>query len=179
METTNTPPIIVSADDLLKRMRNGIKESYEIELRGTPVPVRVLSLDELTSIRKEAIKHQMITNGDETDRNVYIQKTVLKMASTVTKGTAPLLGDKILTLMTLEEISHLYGEYTKIMDDLNPAIENLRPEQFRALVDAVKKKSITASDCSLRQLRAIFTAYADLVAKPESQHSHQDSGHGG
>lgn len=182
METMNrneATASIISSEDILKKMRMGIKETYEISLRSFKVPVRVLSMDELVAVRREGIKHQALIGGDETDRNCYIEKTVLKLASTLTKNGAPLLMDGVLDKMTLEEISHLYGEYVKIMDDCSPELEQIPIEQFRALIDAVKKNSVTAKDCSLRQLRAIFYAYQDLIQKQETQILPPDNTHGG
>jgi len=172
-----TPPNIVSAEDLLRKMRAGIKEDFLIKMRDLTIPVRILSIDELTQIRREAIKHASIMGGDDAEKNIFIEKTVLKMASTVHGG--PILSDKLLSIMSVDEINFLYSEYTKIQDDINPMLERIKPEQFRALVDAVKKKSVSSKDCSLHQLRAIFTAYQDLIERLETQTLHTDSLSGG
>lgn len=172
-----TPPAIVSAEDLLKKMRSGVKTDFTLKLRDLTIPVRILSIDELTQIRREALKHAALNGGDEAEKNVFIEKTVLKMASNITGG--PILSDKLLSMMSVDEVNYLYSEYTKIQDDINPMLEQIRPEQFRALVDGVKKKTLSSKDCSLRQLRAIFTAYQDLIERLENQTSPTDNSSGG
>lgn len=132
-------PVVYSAEDLLVKMRAGIKEIYEIRLRDLVIPVRIISCDEVNAVRREAIRQTAIKQGDETDKNVEVQKTVLKIASTVTKGGAPLLGDKLLTLLSLDEITYLYDEYIKVMDVVNPSLETIPPDQFNLLVETLKK----------------------------------------
>lgn len=170
-----TLPISNSATDILARMRSGIKATYVIRLREQEIPVRLLSMDELMTIRREGLKHQASIKGDESDRNHCIHKLVLKFASDINKKKMPLLMDSVLDEMTYEEIAFLYGEYTKVMDDVNPDLERMSPELFRSLVDAVKKKSISAKDCSLRQLRTIFNAYQDLIERAETPNSPPDN----
>lgn len=170
---------ILKAEDLLARMRSGIKEVYEISCRDLVVPVRVLTLDELAEIKRTAIRQAALVQGDDTDRNVYTQKTVLKLASKIDPGGVPFLSDKLLAMMTMDEVQHLYGEYCKIADDMNPALEKLSQEQFRALIEAVKKNAIVSKECSLRQLRAIFTAYQDLIQELDIRTLQADNSSGG
>lgn len=163
------PPMILSAEDILARMRVGKKQDFEMALGSQKIPVRILSIDETTTIRREALGHMAQIGGDETDKNVYIQKATLKVASTMSDKSGPLLGDKLLGKMSVDEISYLYGEYVKLMDQVNPTLETLSPEHFRVLVDAVKKNLVSTKDLSLAQLKAIFTAFQDLIQKQESQ----------
>lgn len=174
-----TAPNIVTAEDLLKRMRAGTKEVYEIKCRDLAIPMRILTIDELNLIRRDAIKHAAMHGGDEAEKNVQMEKTVLKMASNITPKGAPMLSDRLLGLMSVDEINHLYSEYVKIMDDVNPAIEQLNEGEFRALVEAVKKNSVSWSDLSLRQLRAIFTSYQDMIQRQATHVSHKDNSSGG
>lgn len=162
---------IISANDLLAKMRAGVKESYEIRLRELIIPVRVLSLDEINEIRR-TVKTDMarLAGADEADSSVKMQRYVLKLASNV-NNTAPLLGDKLLSMLTIDELNHLYNEYMKVIDDVNPSLETISPEEFRRLVDAVKKNYVTSRDLSLLHLRAIFTAYQALIQRPENPDS--------
>lgn len=170
---------IVTVDDLLAKMRAGVRESHEITLRELTIPVRVLSVDELNNIRRDSIKHATMQAGDDTDRNLHIQKTTLKMASTVAKGGAPVLGDKLLSMLSMDEINYLYDEFMNVMDRVNPALDQLTQEEFRAIVDALKKNTITSRDLSLHQLRAVCTAYQDLIRRQDSQMQPPDSSSGG
>ncbi len=160
-------PNILSAEDILAKMRAGTKEVYEIRMREQVFPVRVLSMDEVTAVRRDAIARTAKIGGDETDRNVFIQQTTLKLATTLTKNTGPLIGDKVLSLMSLDETRFLYDEYIRVMDAVNPTLEMIDPMEFRALVDALKKNSMSAKDCSLLQLRVICSAFVELILRVE------------
>ena len=169
----NEAPNITTVDDLLAKMRSGIRAVHEIRMRDLVIPVRVLSIDEINEIRKDAYKQAIISKGDEVDKNVSIQRSTLKLASTVPRDAGPLLSDKLLSMLTVDEINFLYDEYIRVLDSVNPALEQLTQEQFRALVDALKKNTISSRDCSLQQLRAICTAYVDLIQRQDHHQSHQ------
>lgn len=169
------PPQIVTVEEQLARMRVGTKETYEIRLRDFVIPVRVLSVDEVNAIRREAIRFATVNGGDETDRNLSRQKSTLALASTLNKGSAPILHEKILGAMTTDELGHLYDEYVRVLDAVNPSMDSMSAEQFRELVDALKKSTVTARDCSLLQLREICTAFVDLIQRLETQKSQQGS----
>ena len=172
MARTRTQEVeIVTAEDLLAKMRAGIRDVHEIRMRELVVPVRVLSLSEMNEIRKDALKAAIAAQGDEVDKNVITQKSTLKLASTIGKGSGPLLSDKLLSLLTVDEINYLYNEYIRVNEEVNPSVETIEPEQFRALVDALKKNIITSKDCSLPQLKAICTAFVDLILRMEHQTS--------
>ena len=173
------PKKVLKAEDILARLRAGTKETYEIKCRELVVPVRILTLDELAQARREGIKQAALVGGDETDRNVYMEKTVLKLSSTLEKGTGPFLSDRLLSMLSIDEINFLYAEYTKVMEDVNPSVETIPLEQFRALVEAIKKNSVSSRDCSLHQLKAIFTAFQDLIQRVDKASSRQANSSGG
>jgi hypothetical protein len=165
---------IVTAEDLLARMRAGTKEVHEIRMRDQIFPVRVLALDEVTSVRREALAQSAKLRGDDTDKNVWTQKLTLKLASTIGKDGVPLLGDKLLSMLSLDEVQYLYSEYIRVADAVNPSLELISPERFRAIVDALKKNLLTSKDCSLLELRAICSAFAELIQRMENQNSPTD-----
>lgn len=162
---------ITTVDDLLKKMRMGVDEVHEIHLRDLTIPVRVLSIDEVNTIRKDSIKAAMLENGDNTDVDVRTQRSTLKLATTIHAGGAPLLSDKLMQKLTVDEMNYLYNEYIKVMDSVNPSLETMTPEQFKELVAALKEKKILSSDLSLPQLREICTAFVDLLLRLEQQNS--------
>lgn len=165
------PAAIVTAEDLLAKMRAGTKELHEIRLRDLVIPVRVLSIDETNAIRRQAIQDATMKSGDEVDKNVAIQKSTLKLASTMTKGGGPMLSDKLLNMMSVDELGFLYEEYIKVMDDVNPSIDRMTEDQFKVLVEAVKKNHLSARDLSLSQLKAIFSAFQGLIQRLETPDS--------
>jgi hypothetical protein len=150
-------------------MRAGINESYEIRMREMTFPVRVLSIDEVARIRREAIAYSATNGGDETEKNIFIQKATLKLASTLTAGSAPVISDKLLERLSLDEVIYLFQAYISEIEKVNPAVDHLSPEQFRVIVDALKKNTISSKDLSIHQLRAICTSYVELIQRLESQ----------
>lgn len=159
----------MTVEDQLAQMRDGKKAIFEIRLGNAVFPVRVLSADEVAAVRREAIRKAALANGDDTDRNLEIQKTTLKLASTVTKGGAPTISDKLLSMMFLDELTFLYDEYIRIMDSVNPALDQITPEKFTEIVGALKKSLVSPRDLSLLQLRAICLAYLDSIQRQESR----------
>lgn len=174
MRDATRAPQITTAEEMLARMRAGVKEVYDIRVRDLLIPVRVLSVDEMNAIRHEA-KRKLMT-GDDVDQALAVQKSTLLLASTIGgKGSVPTLSEKFLGLMSTDEINFLYNEYVKVLDEVNPSLQTIPPEEFRALVDHVKKKALTSRDCSLHQLRAIFSAFQDLILKLETQKLPKDN----
>ena len=177
--TKGNPADIQTVDMLLAKMRAGTQEVYEIEMRELKIPVRVLSIDELSAVRRDAIQKVSMQMGDDTDKALHTQKAVLRLASTLVPNSAPMLADKLLSRLGVDEINFLYNEYIAIMDRVNPALETIQPEQFRALVDALKKNTMSAKDLSLHQLRAICTAFQELIQRPATQTLPPDNVSGG
>lgn len=173
--TSHEAPQILRAEDILAKMRAGTKEVHDIRMRDQVFPVRVLSMDEIALIYREAAGHVAKTGGTELDRNIFIQKSTLKMASTLSVGSAPTIMDALLKLMSLDEVKFMYDEYIRVMDAVNPSIELIPPDQFRALVDALKKSELSSRDCSLLQLRAICSAFQELIQRLENPESPPDS----
>lgn len=160
---------LVTAEDLLVKLRGGSKELYEIRLRELIVPVRMLPLDELLDIRNRMINQNAKVAGDQANLASLVQKETLRAAATISKGEPGVLSDRLLSMLTLDEVIYLYNEYQKVCEQMNPSLEQVSPEQFQLLVQAIKKNSVSAKDCSLPQLRAIFISYQDLIQRLEIQ----------
>lgn len=172
------PQSIVSKADFLKLMRQGTKESYEFYVRGAKFTVRVLSIDEQTMVRRQAhLAMANVPGADETDINVEVQKSTLRLATQIDGINS--VPPQIFDAMTADEIGLVYDQWLKIMDDVNPSLQVMTEEQFRALVEAVKKKSYSSRDCTLLQLKAIFNAFQDLIIKLEEQQPPKGSSPGG
>lgn len=178
-DNSSKAPTITTAEDLLKKLRAGVAETYIIKCRDLVVPVRVISIDEMNKIRREAEVLVARSSGDETDRNIAMQKETLQMASTLKVGGAPGLPARLLTLISVDEVNFLYNEYTKVLDEVNPNVETMSTDQFRQLVDAIKKNNAGVKDLSLPQLKAIFYAYQDLIQRLDTQTSPTASSSGG
>lgn len=163
------PNDIIMAEDLLAMMREGVKAIHEIKLRSFTCQVRVLSIDEMNLVRRDALKQAIADKGDEVDKNLITQKTILKLCSTSpASGNVPMLTDKLLGMLSTDEINYLYDEYMAVLDKVNPALESISHEVFRELVDSLKKNLLSVNDLSIRQLRAISSSYVDLISQKDS-----------
>jgi len=160
--------MILGPGDLLARMRQGIKETYMIHLRGYEIPVRVLSCSEVSQIRNAALRDQKVTGVDDAEKNLSVMKMTLERSSTP-QGSAPALPRKVIDLLSIDELNYLYDEYIRVMEELNPSIEHIEPERFQAFVDALKKNSISEKGLSMPVLRAICRAYVALILELENR----------
>lgn len=165
----NKSKVPLSAEDLLVRLREGKKTVGEIRMGDLVIPIRVLSCDEFNAIRREAIRKTALIQGDLLDRDIEIEKNTLKLASTVSTGGGPFLGDKLLSMLAAHEMNYLYSEYVRFSERFNPSLEQIQPEEFKELVNALKKKEISPRELSLMQLRAICTSFVELILKLENQ----------
>ena len=163
----------VMADEILSRMRMGKKTYSEIRMGDQVIPVRVLSADEVNAVRHEAKVKAAKTGGDETDENLMIQKLSLQLASMMPNDPVPFLNDKIMKLLSVDEICFLYNELIHFWESVNPSLEQIEPERLRELVDSLKKNRITWNGCSLPERKAIFTCFAELIQRPDTQTSQQ------
>lgn len=160
---------IITAEDLLAKMRAGTKEIHEIKMRDFVLMVRVLSVDEMNLVRRDAYKTALAMSGDDTDKNLIMQKSILKLASSSSASdNVPMLSDRLLSMLTTDEIGHLYDEYIAVLDSVNPALETITHEAFRELVDSLKKNLLSAKDLSIRQLRVICSSYVDLISQKDN-----------
>lgn len=160
---------IITAEDLLAKMRKGTKDTHEIKMREFIVNVRVLSIDEMNAVRQDSYRTALAVKGDDIDKNLITQKTILKMASTTDKSDKmPVLSDKLLSMLTTDEINYLYDEYIKILDSVDPAVEKISSEAFRELVDCLKKNTLSVNDLSIRQLKAICLSYVEEISQKDN-----------
>lgn len=164
----------MTPEEFVAGLRMGKQKVGRIKMGIKEIPVRVLSCDEINAIRHEGMAYQARIHGDETDKNLFIQKSTLMNASSVTHTSAPVLSEPILKHLTLDEISYLYEEYIQFMDGVNPGLEQISPERFRELVELLKKNISSWRDCTMPERRAIFTAFVELIQRPDTQTSPQD-----
>lgn len=172
-EKQASEPIL--ATDILARMRMGKQTVSEIRMGEQVIPVRVLSAAEVNAIRHAARAEVAKTHGDETDENLYIQRVTLQLASQIDPKGIPFLTDKIMQHLSIDEMSYLYSELIKFWEQFNPSLEQITPEKFRLLVDALKKNRISWNDCSMPERKAIFICFVDMIQRQDTQTSPQDN----
>lgn len=169
---------LITVEDMIAKMRGGTKSVYDLRAGGLIIPVRILSLDEEIDVRANMIALNNRKSGDQVSLAAMVQKETLKRASFIASESSS-MPDRFFDDLRRDELIFIYNEYTKIVEEVNPALDQIKPEQFRAMVEAIKKNSVTANDLSLPQLRAVFIAYQDLIQRLDSQTLPKDNSPGG
>lgn len=165
---------ITTVPDMLAKLRQGSLPTYPLRIRALEMPVRVVTNTEQIEMRgvvqRKALEKTKV--GQVVDSlwvDVATMKLMLMYASTIPAASGvPMLSEKLLDELSSDELTYIYNEYMVIMDKVNPGLEQLTPEEFQILVDGVKKNLVSSKDCTLRQLKGIFTAYQDLIQRVDS-----------
>jgi hypothetical protein len=175
----DAPPKHVSPEEFLKRFRTGLDDAHFIVLRGVPIPVRILTVDECNSIRRDSAMNAAKISGDEVDKNIAVMKLTLQKATQTNPKHPAYLHEKLLGALTIDELEYIYNEYLKVLSLFNPSLSDISEEQFRGLVEVAKKKMLAWKDLSLPQLKAIFLDWAALMSRSAASPTPADSSSGG
>jgi hypothetical protein len=156
-------PKIVTAEDQLKLMRQGYKQTLEIKLGGLVVPCRIMpALDEATVIAnaKTGLK---VPNEEQRAlfESLAVMKAVLSNGCTV--DSTPYLSDGFLSKLSNDELSELYNQYQTVVRTVNPTFEQLTPDQLGEIIETVKKKERSSRDFFTWQLAEIGRYFLDEI----------------
>lgn len=173
---TSEAPQMLSIEERLKQLRAGVDAVYPIRMRQLEVPVRVLSIDEIMACRAQAKKSRMQAGQDDIFEDVELEIATLSLAAQIPAGspTGSMLPEKMLRALSADELNFLYKEFCVVMNRVNPSAANMDPKDFRQLVEALKKNLVTSKDLSLMQLKAICSAFQDMIQRQEDPSSPTD-----
>lgn len=170
---------IVTPAEILARMRLGTKDVHSVQCRGQEFAVRLLSGDKMLEVRRRAIAAAKKEGWDSVDKDYYQQKLTLVAASKMAENEPPGISLELLSSWSLDEVISVYEEYMSYCESVNPKLEALKPEEFRVLVDAVKKNNVDVNSLSLKQLRAIFFSWQGIILEAEKASSLRGNSPGG
>lgn len=142
----------------LEAMRHGIDYKFKITCRNFEVFVRPLSALEVVQAASEAAEHfQKLTEVQKISitMSLLMATCQLEKASSPDIGEFPTLTRKMLEMMTPDEINHLWKQYVRVCDRVNPSFENMGADELSNTVEALKKSSDRLSlltDLSISQL---------------------------
>jgi hypothetical protein len=156
-----TNPSILSAEQILAKMREGYKQDLKIKFGALEIPCRLMSADEESSIIANAKTRVKVINEAQRDvlESLEVMKAVLECACNVS-GT-PYLSRAVLDKLTSFEIEKLYDDYTMLCRTVNPTFEALTEDEIVNLVQAVKKKNRSSGDLFTWQLAEIGKYFLD------------------
>lgn len=154
---------IVSVEDQLALMRQGLKAKMELKLGGLVVSCRLLSMTEEATVISNAKKNLKVPEGHAADlfEGCAVQKAILNAASTV--DGVPQLSLGLLDKMTDIELGGLYDQYLSVKASVDPEFETMPADRIVALIQDVKKKEIALKDLYTWQLAAIGKFFLDQL----------------
>lgn len=138
---------IVTAEDLLSKLRNGNSQKLEIGLGGLKFPVRLLDATEEATLQAQGATEAVLKTPNGAKVEIFeaqiTMKKILIAASTINgQGLPP----RFFELIGTKELVALYDQYISLNHTINPSIQSLTQEQLLALVESVKKKEKAPSD---------------------------------
>ena len=144
-----------SPESQLKRIRQGYKEKLVIKMGGLDVPCRIMSAEESVKCISNAKFNLKIPEGHDREllESIAVQKAILKEGCNV--GGVPYIHDRLLDLLSSDELGEFYDTYMAEIKFVNPEFEALQAEQIAQMIDDVKKKKTTAKDYYTWQLAEI------------------------
>lgn len=129
--------------EILSAMRMGVEFSHPVNIRNFKVNLRPLSISETLDVAN-ATKVQMESLPDQQkhrlqEHTILAMNTLEKASTPFGKNQTPKIPPKVMELMTPDEIHHIYDQYVKICDKINPSFEVLSHEEVVKLVGELKK----------------------------------------
>lgn len=128
----------------LELMRAGTEGRFIVKCRHYAVPMRPLTIMEETRLAVEAQVDLTKLPEPQQNRMMYDQlftQRVLELASTSSPSTFdPKLTALVVSMMTVEEVLHLWKQYIAGKDRLNPSLEALPLDDVKLMVAELKKK---------------------------------------
>lgn len=128
----------------LDAMREGIEYRFEITLRKFKVLVRPLT--NLEIIQATAGAADAFKKLPE-DQQLQVTASLLNAMYQLERAASPDIGEmsgltmKLMELMSPDEINHLWKQYVRVTDKVNPSFESLSAEDIGAIAEDLKKSS--------------------------------------
>jgi hypothetical protein len=128
----------------LELMRAGVDYSFKISLRKYEIMVRPLTnLEIIDTTSKAAEAYEKLPEKQQ----MRISLSLLNAMYQLERAASPDIGEEsplslaVLQMMNPEEVNHLWKQYVRVVDMVNPDLEKLTVEQLDAMVSQLKKNS--------------------------------------
>lgn len=156
---------IVTAEDLLKQLREGNTQKLEIGLGALKLPVRLINAKEEATIMAQAqIKAQKDTPLGVKKEIFEAQQTMKDILYQATRTeTSPGIPLSFLEQLSNEELSNLFDQYVSINHTINPNIQSMTEDQMMEIVDGIKKKSLDVKSLYIWQLAEIGRLFLEKI----------------
>lgn len=155
----------------LSEMRSGIEYRFPLECRkwrGAVRPLSAMEIIQTTDRVSKALADLPPNERSDMKASLLLSMAQLELASTDDVGGTPALPQSLLAMMTPDEINHLWKQYVRVCDRVNPSFESLKPEDLAETVEALKKSSDKPSfltDLSISHLVAVCLRLLEASAQ--------------
>lgn len=145
----------------LELMREGIAYQFEIKCRKFSRIVRPLTNYEIIKATAAAAEDfQRLPELEQTQNSLSLLNAMhqLVLASAPDVNETPTITLALLQMMNPEEVNHLWKQYVRAMDRVNPSFEEMKAEDLSRIAEDLKKNSDPRSlliDLSISSLIAL------------------------
>ncbi len=145
----------------MELMRAGVEYSFEISIRQFKVFVRPLTnLEIIQATASAAESYERLPDSQRLSVTASLLNAMhqLEKAASVDVGEVSALPLAILQMMTPDEVNHLWKQYCRVMDKVNPDFQFMSIEELNVLVEDLKKsldKLSQLTDLSISNLIAV------------------------
>jgi hypothetical protein len=154
----------------LTAMRAGVDYRFKIACRHWEGFVRPLTSFEIieaaskTAESWEKLKESQRMSISASLLNAMFQ---LEMASTLDVGEPAQLPHSLLQMMTPDEVNHLWKQYVRMCDVVNPSFEEMSKEKLDELVLGLKKSSEKLSILTELSISTLIGVCLRLLSESE------------
>lgn len=145
----------------LEAMRQGINYRFPVACRGKSWQLRPLSsIEIIQSASETSDRLSKLPEGQQNGITTSLLNAMyqLEKASSEDVGQPGNLTVVMLERMTPDEVNHIWKQYVRITDKVNPDIEDVPAEELENIVEGLKKNSDPVSlltDLSISRLVAV------------------------
>lgn len=150
----------------LALMRDGIDYRFTIRCRKLEVPVRPLcNLEIIQASAAAAEAFEKLPDNQRITLSASLLNAMyhLERASSSDVGERGSLTLQLLQMMTSEEVNHLWKQYVRVTDRVNPSFEDMSAEDIEATVESLKKNSDPDSILTDLSISALITVCRRLL----------------
>lgn len=154
----------------LEAMRQGVDYRFPVACRGKTWHLRPLSSLEIIQAASEtADRLSKLPEGQQIGTTASLLNAMhqLEKASSEDVGHPGVLSVAMMERMTPDEVNHLWKQYVRITDKVNPDLESVPSDELERIVEDLKKNSDQASlltDLSISRLIAVCLRLCEITA---------------
>lgn len=152
----NSTDEISTAEELLKVLRSGHKESLELQIGTFSYPVRLLNAQDEAVIIVKAKMTARKNNPKGIDLELFesleCMREILRAATSFEENFFPV---GFLESLSTNELTELYNRYQTLCKTINPEFESMNQAELLELIAEVQKKNRKVSSLYTWQLAGI------------------------